>query len=156
MESRGTDSVSESKDESERITFSASDMPLGDFVRWVSDATGVSIIVEQGLDAVPVSVEVTDQPVEVVLSTVARRAGVEVNRSGNLYFLGALKKNDIGVLVRRVRRLNQADIHQTIQVLLTENGQIAAFEDGLCVIGDRVETLSKINDLISDVEDAEN
>lgn len=128
---------------------------MAEFVRWLSNQTGSSIVVSRSLDDVPVTIEVVNQTPDEVLGVVARRAGVQVTRSGNLYFLGDLRREDRGVLVRRVRRLASEDIQAAVDTLRSEYGSSAAFADGLLVMGDRVEVLTRINELLDQVEQAE-
>ena len=147
--------VSERVDRGPLLTVSAQDMPLPEFARYVANQTGVSIVVEERLDRVRVNVETTEQPVNEVLSHVARRSGVQVTRTGNLYFLGALRKEDKGVLVRRVRRLSDEEVSRACEPFLSEFGGLATFSDGLLVVGDRVEVLERIHELIDEIENAE-
>lgn len=137
------------------LTFSANAQPLREFVRQVSNLTGVSIVIDQALDEQPVTVEVVDQSVDQVLSMVARRLSVQATRSGSMYFLGTLRKEDRGILVRRVRRLSQDEISLAVHTLLSDHGATASFGDGLVVIGDRVEVLARVDDLLNQVEAAE-
>lgn len=141
--------------EEKRISISTNGMPLVEFLRWLTNETGVSCVAEAAIDSKPVTVELQDQTVDETLGVVARRVGVQVTRSGNLYFLGSLRREDRGVMVRRVRRLDGEQVRNAVSTLLSEFGQIAAFEDGLVIVGDRVEVLTRVNDLLNQVEAAE-
>jgi type II secretory pathway component GspD/PulD (secretin) len=100
----------------QRITLSADQMPVSEFVRTLSDQAGVSVIVESGLESKTITMEVRDQPISDVLNFVARRFGVNVRNHGNLYYIGALQPDDRGVLVRRVRRLSKDQLAEVLQV----------------------------------------
>lgn len=95
-----------------------------------------------------------DQRTSDVLGIVARRLGVQVSRTGSLYFLGTLRPEDKGVLVRRVRRLSSADLQQATISLLSDVGRLAVMPDGLCVVGDRVEVLQRVNELFDAIDSA--
>jgi hypothetical protein len=99
--------------------------------------------------------EVRDQPISEVLNLVARRLSVNVKRRGTLYYVGTLRPEDRGVLVRRVRRLDRTQLAEVLQVFAGENGRSAQFADGLVVVGDSVEGLDRINEMIDQVEAAE-
>ena len=114
----------------------------------------VSVAWDERLDSLLVTVEAQDQEVGEILSIVARCAGVQVTVSGSNYFLGAVRPEDKGVLVRRVLRLDVEGIRGCVSCLLSESGKIQAFSDGLLVVGDRVEVLSRLNDLLDQVEGA--
>jgi type II secretory pathway component GspD/PulD (secretin) len=139
-----------------KLSLSSSEMSLVSFLRWVSDKTGVSVVCDAKLDAKTVTVDIVEQDVDSILSVVARRLGVMVTRSGNLYFIGELRKEDRGVLVRKVRRLSMDELKSCVSVLMSEVGQIWTYEDGLLVLGDRVEVLGRINDMLDQVEAAPN
>jgi type II secretory pathway component GspD/PulD (secretin) len=96
-----------------------------------------------------------DQTIAETLNVVARRLGVEVTCQGKLYYIGSLRRQDRAVLVRRVRRLSAAELRSCVSVVSSDQGSIAAFEDGLLVIGDRVEVLSRIDELLTQVENAD-
>ncbi len=143
-------------DQNQKLLTVASDaMQLREFVRLVAQKAEVSIVVEDDLDERLVSVDVRDQPVSDVLSAVARRLGVQVSRTGDLYFLGELRAEDKGVLVRRVGRLNKEDLLLAVKTLTSENGRVVVDVDGLLVVGDRVEVLRRVEELIDRIQSAE-
>ena len=137
------------------VSISATDMPLQTFLRYVSDQTGLSVIAEQNLDGATITLDVVNLPVDQVLGLVGRRVGAEVSRTGTLFYLGTLKAEDKGVLVRRVRRLKQEELQSAVQVLLSEHGKTVAFTDGVLVVGDRVEVLQRVEELLSRIEAVE-
>jgi hypothetical protein len=130
-------------------------MPLQTFLRYVSDQTGLSIIAEQNLDAARITLDVVNLPVDQVLGLVGRRVGAEVSRTGTLFYLGTLKAEDKGVLVRRVRRLKRDELREAVEVLLSEHGKTVAFSDGVLVVGDRVEVLQRVEELLTRIEGVE-
>lgn len=146
--------VVERKSPLRTMSISADGMPLSSFLRYVSDRTGVSVIAEERLDGKEITLDMKDQDVGLVLSVVARRLGVQVTRSGSLYYLGKLRNEDRGVMVRKVRRLNQEELLAAVGVLLSENGRAETYADGLAVIGDRVEVLERVAELLDGIESA--
>lgn len=109
---------------------------------------------EESLDAAPVTIDVTDQSISDVLGAVARRLGVQVSRTGDLYFLGTLRPEDRAVLVRRVGRLDQEELQRAVKVLLSEEGRSFSHSDGLLVVADRVEVISRVHDLLNQIDSA--
>ncbi len=140
--------------ESRRITLSTKAMPMTDFLRYVADTAGISIVCDQAIDALPVNVNVTETAVEDVLSAVARRAGVDITEQGGVFYLGALKPQDRAILVRKVKRLTADEIKDMVETLASEVGRVAASTDGLVVVGDRVRVLQNIHSMFSQVEQA--
>jgi type II secretory pathway component GspD/PulD (secretin) len=136
------------------VSISAQGMQLREFLRYLADRTGVSVVAAEGLDTKEVTLDVTEQPVGQVLSTVARRLGVDLTRTGEVYFLGQLKPEDRGVLVRVVRRMTGEDLQKALDTLRSEHGKGVAFADGVCVVSDTVEVLARVTELLDGVEAA--
>jgi len=81
--------------------------------------------------------------------------GVQVSRTGTLFFLGALRPEDKGVLVRRCRRLTGDQLREAVDVLRGQYGRVIAYPDGLVVVGDTVEVLQRVAELLDKIEAAE-
>ncbi|QDU09461.1 Bacterial type II and III secretion system protein [Gimesia aquarii] len=79
---------------------------------------------------------------------VARHLGVDVAKNGDVYFLGTLKPEDLGVLVRRVRRLDQEALQRSLEAVLTTNGKVHTLADGIVIASDSVEVLQKVDTVI--------
>jgi type II secretory pathway component GspD/PulD (secretin) len=135
-----------------RVTMVAQDMSVGDFMRYVANATGLSVVAEQSLDDKHVTVNVRDVPIDDVLQAVARRLGVQLTKAGSVYYLGVLRAEDRGVLVRRVPRLSSDDLKGAVTTLLSEFGRVSAYPDGLVVVGDRVEVIQRVSEMLDRVE----
>ena len=130
-------------------------MTLGELVRYLTDETGASIVVEEGLERRPVYLEIVDQPLGVVLDAVAGRVGVSLDRHGNLFYLGEVRPDARGVLVRRVRRLGSEDLQKAVACQLSADGRAVAYRDGLCIVCDRVSVLEKVGSLLDGIEQAD-
>ncbi len=136
------------------MTLSVQAMPLGTFLRYLSDKTGVSVVCQADLDAQAVTLDVVDTPVTQVVGVIARRLGVSASRTGNVYFLGVSRPEDRGVLVRKVHRLSKTDLAAALLTLQSQNGRSATFDDGLVVVGDTVEVLQRVNELLDGIDNA--
>jgi len=135
-----------------RLTLSCEKMPLPKFLQFVATETGVSLVADEQLDSRTVTLEASDVTLAELLGTVARRLGVQIGRVGSTWYLGQLRGEDRGVLVRRVRRLSQEGVKSAVDVMLSDAGRLSTFPDGLLVCGDRVEVLERIRDLLDRVE----
>lgn len=135
-----------------RLTLSCEKMPLPKFLQYVATETGVSLVADEQLDGRTVTLEVVDVTLAELLGTAARRLGVQIGRVGSTWYLGQLRGEDRGVLVRRVRRLSQEGVKSAVDVMLSDAGRLSTFPDGLLVCGDRVEVLERIRDLLDRVE----
>ena len=131
-----------------KISIAASQMPLGEFLRLLSQQAEVSIIWEERLDSRPVSLEVQDRTVEEVLTMVARRMQMSLAGGDGLYFVGTLNDEDRAVLIKRVGRFTQEDLKRALSVLSTDIGRVETYPDGTVIFADRVEVLEKANELL--------
>ncbi len=138
----------------QKVSLSVKDMPLPAFARYIANTTGLSIISDESLDAKTVTVEAVDAPLDHILSSVARRLTVSISRQGNIYYIGTLRPEDKGLLVRKVRRLAAEQLTSSIETLLTETGKTACFSDGLIVVSDTVKILQQVNSLLNQIESA--
>ncbi len=134
-----------------RITLTAAGIRLDSLIRILCDKTGVSVISSSKLDSDPITIEAHDQEVSKVLAGAARRLGCQLTKAGSIYFLGDLRPEDKGILARRVYRLDQQGLKDSIQTLLSEQGRVTAFTDGLLIVADRVEVLTRVSELIDQI-----
>lgn len=134
------------------VTLSAQAVPLLDFAKQVADQAGISVVVEESLDEREVSLEVRELPVERVLALVARRLGVELTGGGAVWYVGRLRPEDRGVLVRRVARLDAEGLRNACESLVSSNGRVQAFPDGLVIVADRVDVLERVKELLHELE----
>ena len=134
------------------LTFSAKNMPLSAFCRIVSDKTNVGIVFNSSLSNSLISGEFKDSNVGEVLNVISRQLNVECLRVGATYFLGKIRPEDRGVLVKKVRGFNPDELKTSISTLLSDVGKVEAFSSGIVVVSDREHILSKINTMCNYIE----
>ncbi len=127
-------------------------MKLADLLRLLANETNLSFVAEESLDSRTVSIEAKDLPIEEIMNMISRRLDIEVNRGADIYYLGTFRDEDRALLVRRVRRLDAQQIKESIQVLQSRDGRAVVYEDGLVVIGDKIQVLSRIINLLDEIE----
>jgi hypothetical protein len=137
------------------LTIQVADLPLTDFLRLVATETAISVAASDQLLSKRVTVDLKDQPIDQVLGVVARQLGAEVSRVGDLYFVGELAPEDLGVLVRRSRRLDREGVQASVAGFLSPHGSVQTFTDGLLVVADRVEVLRRVSEALDEIESAE-
>lgn len=106
----------------------------------------------EGLDRKTLTLEVRDQPIDEVLALVARRYNVTLRQEGNLLYVGELRPADRGLLVRRVRRGTGDQIQKLLSVFQSEHGRGYTFNDGVLVMGDTVEVLRRVAEVLDQYE----
>lgn len=105
------------------------------------------MIASRDLDGSMVSGNFIDQPIDSVLSAVARSVGTEVIPGVGLYYFGSRRPEDVSVLVRRVMRLDETQIRSAVAGFLASGGTLSVLPDGLVIVGDRLEVLERISEI---------
>jgi hypothetical protein len=129
-------------------------MPLIEFLRLFTAETGIAVMCEDELDQRTVTIDLVGLEAIEVLGTLARRYGVDLTGGGRLYFLGEIRKEDKGFLVRKVSRLQADDLRDAIRLNLTDNGDLKVLPDGMVVVSDRLQVLDKVHALLDEIEQA--
>lgn len=127
-------------------------MPLPEFLRFLNQQASVNVVAGAEFDSAAVTVDLTDVPLDEVMSIVARRLNADVTRVGSLYYLGQLKPEDRGILIRRVMRLDSDQIAEAARAFTSEYGKVQVLPDGLVIVADRAQVLVRISDMFDQVE----
>jgi type II secretory pathway component GspD/PulD (secretin) len=139
----------------DKVTVAVAGMSLSEFVRFLARAYSISVVMTEGLDDKLVTLDAHDLSIQTVLSMAARRAGVSVCKLGTVYYLGEVRPEDRAVYVRRCRRLTAEELQGALNGVLSTNGSVQAYADGLVVVADRAEVLSRVEEVIEAIESAE-
>lgn len=92
---------------------------------------------------------------EQALSIVARTLETDVVQDGNLWFLGQIRPEDKGILVRRIRRLTPEEAAAAVSGLASANGRVLTSPDGLMILSDKESVLRRVHELIETMEAVE-
>lgn len=103
----------------------------------------------------PLELRLQSATVDETISAIARQCGAQVTRSGRIYVLGTLRPEDRGVFVKRVRRLDEEGLRTIVEQALSDVGEVSAFKDGLTVVTDTVEVLTRVSEMLEQVEAAD-
>ena len=134
-----------------RISYVADNLTVSAFCRYMVQQCGVSIVTQEGLDKQMVNMSIDDQPVEDVIAVLARRLGAQLTRVGHVYYIGTLRPEDKGVLVERITNRNPEQIDIAIKTVLSEYGRSMVFEDGTVVVGDSVEVIRRVHEILDSI-----
>jgi len=140
------------EDEKGVVSLSASASSLGEVMREIIYQVPISVVWEEELDGATVSLEVDSVPVGLCLELVARRVGAELIEENEVYYLGEVRPEDNGVLVRRVGRVGPEEVKQAVEVVVTQAGRSAVLEDGLVLVSDKVRVLRRVIEILDGLE----
>lgn len=131
-----------------RITFDVKNMPLTSFLSMLAMRTGVSVIADKALHEEKISLTVDDLDVEEVLELVARQLNTSSVRKDKVFYLGKLLEQDNAFFVGFCPRLVGPDAENAFASLVSGNGKLKAFSDGLVIVSDNAKVLSNIAKLL--------
>jgi hypothetical protein len=88
------------------------------------------------------------------MGLVARSVGADAARIGGAWYIGELSPEDRGVLVRRVPGYPLPELRAAVLSITSTDGRASVLEGGVIVVGDRVELLERVTELLDGVEQA--
>ena len=130
-------------------------MPLQQVLTLLTKQTELAFVSEETLDGRNITLDAQDLEIDQLMNMIARRLAIEVNRSGDIYYLGSFKPEDRAILVKRIKRLSGHEINTAVNVLLSDQGKQAVYDDGLTVVADRIQVLNRIDNLLNEIEQVE-
>lgn len=130
-------------------------MPLVEVLSTLSETTGLSFVAEASLDELQVTLDAQDVTLDRLMEMISRRIGVDVQRVENVYYVGAFREEDRAILVRRVKRLEVSDVEKAIRVMMSSDGRVAVYSDGTTVVADRLKVISRVDNLLTQIEATE-
>jgi len=87
----------------QRVTYNARGIRLDDLARYLALQSGTSVVVDQASANTELTVVLDDVPWDQAMRVVARLAGVEVHRLGDVWLLGARRNEDNSAKIVQLR-----------------------------------------------------
>lgn len=129
------------------LTLSAFQMPLSTFCRILSDKYEIGMVFSNDLSDRQITAEFKRTDLQSVLNVVSRQIGVDIVRVGNTYFIGALRPEDRGVLVRRVLGYDQQSLSTIVTPMLSQSGKANVMSNGVVVATDHESVLRRMSEM---------
>jgi hypothetical protein len=112
-------------------------------MRMLSERCNVTIVWSKELDNYTVSGLFTDQSVDFVLSSLARRYGVQMSRVGQIYYLGLASLDDVVTAVFRLPPSSSSEVLPAIKSVLSTVGNVSVV-GSVVWVSDRFEFVQKV------------
>jgi type II secretory pathway component GspD/PulD (secretin) len=141
-------------DKAEKLTLSAVEMPLPEFVQWLARRSNLTLVFAQNLSEKTVSLEVRNQSPTALLTLICRQLDVSLSRVGEAWYLGTSKPEDATIFVRRVRRLTDAEAQAVLQSASSSEGRSVVVGDSLVMVTDRFDVIPRIVAALDAIESA--
>ena len=130
---------------SEVITLSCVEMPLSTLCRVLSDKFSVGLVFSGNQSNSTITAEFKDTDFESVLNVISRQLNSEIIKIGNTYYIGSLRPEDRGILVRRILGFNDQALTQIVNSLVSTNGKATVY-DSIVIVADHESVLRRISD----------
>ena len=137
------------------ITLSCFKMPLSVFVRVLSDEYSVGMVYSESLSDKTITAEFKSTDLTSVLNVVSRQLSVDIVRVGNTFYVGSLRPEDRGILVRRVLGHNRDSLNQVAQSMISQNGKVSVTSDGVIVATDHESVIRRFAEMLDYLDTVE-
>lgn len=138
--------------DSVKITLSANQMLLPVFCRIVSDRFNVGIVFNETLSEKRLTAEFKQTDLSTVFTFLSRQLGVDVVRVGNTFYLGELKEEDKGVLIRRVLSHDETNLQKILDSLKSPQGRGYVISGRVVVLSDNDFVLRRVSESLDQLE----
>lgn len=137
------------------ITLSCYQMPLSLFCRILSDKYKVGMVYSEQLGPKTITAEFKDTDFQSVLNVVSRQLGVDIVRVGNTYFVGTLRPQDRGILVRRVLGYDVDSLRSIVNAMISQQGKSSVMSNSVVVATDHESVIRRIAEMLDYLDTVE-
>lgn len=138
------------------LTLSAHLMPFSVFSRVLSDTFNIGLVFSEKLFKKTITAEFKSTSLDDVLNVVSRQLNTDVVHVGNTYFVGKLRPEDRGILVRKMIGYTNKELQQAVKSSLSQHGRLAVIGSGIVTAVDQPSVLSRVSDLLDSLDRFDN
>jgi hypothetical protein len=131
------------------------DAPLETVMHRLALDYDVSIIAPEALLGRQLTLDLKEQPPEVVVELLARLLDTEATLDSGVWILGARKPSDRVVIVRRVRGMVPENVSKVISAVGGDPQHLVVLDSGVVVLGGAPGVITRVNKVLSEVEGVE-
>lgn len=137
------------------LTVSCHKMPFSVFSRVLSDKFEIGVVFSEKLAEKEITAEFKKTDLQSVMNVVARQLDVDVVRVGNTLFIGPLRAEDRGILVRRVYGYSKDSLVSLIGSVLSEKGKSSVTDLGVIVAVDHESVIRRLAEMLDYLDSME-
>jgi len=131
------------------LSLSCYNMPLSLFCRILSDKFSIGMVYAESLSNKVITSEFKDTDLISVLNVISRQLSVDIVRVGNTYFIGALRPEDRGILVRRVLGYDSSELQGIVSSMLSTTGKSSVMsKSSVVVVADHESVVRRISEML--------
>lgn len=132
----------------QRITLSASGIPLSTLSRILSDYFNCGLVFSASLSEKKIFAEFKETSFSDVLNVISRQLDSDLIKVGNTYYLGKLKPEDRAILVRKVLGFSNADLLKACQGVSGDKGKVSVIGSGVVSATDASSVIQRMAELL--------
>lgn len=144
--------VSESNFDFPTLSLSCYSMPLPLFCRILSDKFLIGMVYAESLSSKLITAEFKNTDLSSVLNVVSRQLSVDIVRVGNTFFVGSLRPEDRGILVRRVLGFEGSELSSMVSAMLSTTGKSSVISNSIIVVADHDSVIRRISELLDSLD----
>ena len=130
------------------LTLSAHLMPFSVLSRVISDKFDIGLVFSEQLYNKTITAEFKKTSLSDVLNVVSRQLDVDTVHVGNTYYIGKLRSQDRGVLVRKVIGFGNDDLLKACQGVISDQGKVAVIGSGVVAASDIESCIVRLVELL--------
>lgn len=130
------------------LTLSACGLPLSLFSRIVSDKFNVGVVFSSALGQKTITAEFKNSTLSDCFNVVSRQLSVNVVKVGNTFFVGELRPEDRGILVRKILGFSNDDLFKAVGGVLSDKGKFSVIGNGIVTATDVESVLVRVGELL--------
>lgn len=131
------------------LNLSCYQMPLSLFCRILSDKFSIGMVYAENLSQKVITSEFKNTDLISVLNVISRQLSVDIVRVGNTYFIGSLRPEDRGILVRRVLGYDSAELQSIVSSMLSSTGKSSVMaKSSVVVVADHESVVRRVSEML--------
>lgn len=134
------------------FSLSVKEMPILELARIISDSYSVGVVVADSLKNSVVTLDLKNSDLQSFFTILSRQLSSDVVFIGNTFFIGDLRDEDRGILIRRVISHDLSTLEKTVKTILSSSGKSAVLNGGIVVISDKDFVITRAIEVLDSLE----
>lgn len=145
--------VKQEKSFNPNLTLSAHLMPFSVLMRILSDRFQIGLVFSEKLFSKNITAEFKETNLKDVLNVISRQLDTDIVQVGNTYYIGGLRPEDRGILVRKVIGFEKDELRNSVNAALSDKGKCSIVGNGVITVVDHESVLRRVSELLDYLDD---
>lgn len=121
-------------------------------INYLAAKYDVKIVMPESLLDKKIYLNLGDTDLDSLMKMIARVLSTKMIKEGDLYYIGDLRDEDQSYFVSKIYKYDQEEIIAILQTFSSEKGKTYSTKDGLLVVSDIQESISRVVSFLSSLE----